>query len=310
VTEEDTLNNKNEYYLEKGKKKINFLNNQTRYYIKKRKQFLKKMNISYQESKLITFQQKLNYLIIHESSFYKSQMADKILIHEYSKRILGKDICVPIIKTYDKAEEINLNELPNKFVLKCNHGSKMNILCKNKTAFNITKARIRLNRWMKIDYGMIHAEFQYSYIRRKIFLAPYLGDNIIDYEFFCFNGQPKFVRVQKKLDEKEHIYLHNYYDLNWTLTDIETGYLYYKRFPKIKIEKPKNLELMIDYSKKLSEEFAFIRVDFYDINYTIYLSELTFSPSNSLMTFKNKKQSIYLGNLLDISKIKPTLFNK
>ena len=76
------------------------------------------------------------------------------------------------------------------------------------------------------------------------------------------------------------------------------------------IEKPKNFDLMIDYSKKLSKEFAFVRVDFYEINYTIYLSELTFSPTNALMKFKNMSQSIYIGSLLDISKIKPTLYNK
>ena len=67
---------------------------------------------------------------------------------------------------------------------------------------------------------------------------------------------------------------------------------------------------MIYYSKKLSKEFAFVRIDFYEINNTIYLSEMTFSPSNSKMKFKNKEQSIYLGRILDISKIKSYLYNK
>ena len=84
------------------------------------------------------------HLIIHESPKYKSQIADKIKLHEYSKKILGKDICVPILKTFDNAEDIILDELPNKFVLKCNHGSSMNILCKNKIFFNISIARKKL----------------------------------------------------------------------------------------------------------------------------------------------------------------------
>ena len=52
-------------------------------------------------------------------------------MHAYSKKKLGIDICVPIIKIYNNSEEIKLEELPDKFVLKCNHGSGMNILCNN-----------------------------------------------------------------------------------------------------------------------------------------------------------------------------------
>ena len=61
---------------------------------------------------------------------------------------------------------------------------------------------------------------------------------------------------------------------------------------------------MIYYSQKLSVKFAFVRIDFYEINNKVYLSEMTFSPSNVLMKFKNKKQSRYLGSLLDISKLR------
>ena len=61
---------------------------------------------------------------------------------------------------------------------------------------------------------------------------------------------------------------------------------------------------MLDYAKKLSKEFVFVRVDFYDFNEIIYLSELTFTTSNMLEPYKNKEQSLYLGSLLDITKIK------
>ena len=64
---------------------------------------------------------------------------------------------------------------------------------------------------------------------------------------------------------------------------------------------------MIEYSKKLSEDFAFVRVDMYNINNTIYLGEMTFSPSNFRFKLKNLEQSISMGNLIDISKIKKKL---
>ena len=65
--------------------------------------------------------------------------------------------------------------------------------------------------------------------------------------------------------------------------ELETGLPSYIRGPNKKIEKPKNLNLMIDYSIKLAKDFIFVRVDFYELNNTVYLSEITFSPSNNLM---------------------------
>ena len=117
------------------------------------------------------------------------------------------------------------------------------------------------------------------------------------------NGEPKFIRVQKYLPDKS-AKINNYYNLDWTLNEIETNLNRYIRKPDIKFEKPKYLDLMLKYAKKLSAEFAFVRVDFYEFNEKIYLGELTFTPFNILMNYKNRNQSIYLGNLLDIKKIK------
>ena len=80
----------------------------------------------------MTIQSKLNYLIVHESPEFKTNLVDKIMLHNYSIKKLGKDICVPIIKIYNDTKEIKLDELPDKFALKYNHGSGMNILCNNK----------------------------------------------------------------------------------------------------------------------------------------------------------------------------------
>jgi hypothetical protein len=96
--------------------------------------FSKVRNVN--ESNLVTIQNKLNYLIVHESPDFKTKVADKILLHDYSIKKLGKDICVPLIKIYNESKEILLEDLPNKFVLKCNHGSGMNIFCTNKSNFN------------------------------------------------------------------------------------------------------------------------------------------------------------------------------
>lgn len=273
------------------------------YYIRARDKIIKTDN-----PQSLTIQEKINYLTIHESPDYKSKIVDKIGLHEYSKKVLGKDICVPIIKIYEKINDINISELPSKFILKCNHGSGMNIICHDKSKFDINNYKDLLNEWMNTNYGFKNAEFQYINVKRKIFAEVFLKDNIEDYKVYCFHGEPKYIRVQKKNlngDGK----INNYYDLNWKLTDIETGLPHFYRKPEVIFNKPKNLDLMLNYSRKLSEEFVFVRVDFYNINGRIYLGEMTFTPSNCLFKLKNKKQSIFMGNFIDLSRIKNYLLN-
>lgn len=179
----------------------------------------------------------------------------------------------------------------------------MNLFCKDKYKFNLTLAKNKLNKWMKINYGIKNYEYQYINIKKKIFAEKYLSDDIGIYKVDCYNGKPKFIRAYKKLPKKNYK-IGNIYDLNWRLTDIETGLSHIKRDPNIIFKKPKRLKKMLEYSKKLSKDFAFVRVDFYLHKNTIYLSELTFTTSNIMMPYKNREQSIYLGNLLDITKIK------
>ena len=232
----------------------------------------------YNDSNIITFQDKLNYLLIHESPEDKASIVDKILLRNYSEKILGKNICPPILKIYNNVEEINLEELPDKFVLKCNHGSGMNIICEDKSKFDSTNAKLIIKEWMNINYGLLKFEYQYLNIKRKIFAEKFLEKEIINYKFSCFNGEPKLIRVKGKINWTN---LYNIYYTNWTISNIE---LDDNRYVVTNIfKKPINLEKMIEYSKLLSSNFCYSRVDFYEVNGNVLLGEITFSPFNNMV---------------------------
>ena len=108
----------------------------------------------------------------------KGKCADKILLHDYSKRILKKDICNKILKVYDNPNQIDISKLPEQFVLKTNHGSTFNIIVHNKSELNVEEAKSTLSKWLKIDYGKRGAEFHYSFIKRKAFAEEYIGKNL------------------------------------------------------------------------------------------------------------------------------------
>lgn len=286
-----------------------YLKNKISFYYNIRANFLLKHHVIYNESNLTTFQDKLNYLVIHESPQYKSFMVDKIKLRDYSKKKLGKDICVPLFKTYDDVNQIKLEELPDKFVMKYNHGSGMNIICKDKKTLNIQILKHNLNKWKNMNYGLWSTEFQYIYVKRRILVEKFLSENLIIYKVFCFNGEPKFIQTEKKINITNHTFAHNYYDLDWNLTELETKNKFKKRHPDIIIEKPKNLKLMIKYAKLLSQEFVFVRVDLYEFNNKVYLGEMTFTPCNSFHRFKNATHNLIVGDMVDVGKIKKYLFN-
>ena len=75
---------------------------------------LAKNKINIREPK--TIEDKINWLKIYDCTPLKGKCADKLGVHEYVKEKLGKDICVPVIKVYDKVENIDFDELPDEFV--------------------------------------------------------------------------------------------------------------------------------------------------------------------------------------------------
>ena len=253
-----------------------YFEDKEKFYSKGREYIMGRIGKPYNKSNIITFQDKINYILIYESPENKTSIVDKILFRNYTQKKLGKDLCAPILKIYNNTEEIKLEELPDKFVLKCNHGSGMNIFCEDKYKFDLSRAKLQLKKWMDINYGIIGFEYQYLNIKKKIFAEPLLDKEIIDYKFSCFNGEPKLIRVKTNKNGKK---IYNIYYTNWTASNIEIDNNNYITADIFK--KPKNYEKMLEYSRILSSDFCYCRVDFYEVNGTLFLGEITFTPFNS-----------------------------
>lgn len=245
-----------------------------------------------------TIQEKIQWLKIFDSSLLKTKCADKIRVHEYCREKLGTDICIPILKTYSKASDIKWDELPQKFVLKCNHGSGMNIVVKDKNGLNKADAINRLNKWMATDFAFQNGyEFHYHDIPRKIFVEEYKEDStqkssLFDYKFWCFNGTPKFMTIN---DGQGHGKM-AFFNAKFEKMDVErVGFA-----PLPNPVKPLNFGKMIEYAGKLSEDFKFVRVDFYEINGEVFLGEMTFTPGSGFFNYTDKKYDKIFGDMLDL----------
>lgn len=260
----------------------------------------KRLNVNINLTNPVTIQDKLEWLNIYDINPLKWDCADKINLHEYSKKKIGKDICIPLICTYNNVNEIDWNILPEKFVIKCNHGSGMNIIITQKSKTNKQTIYNKLNTWLKDDFSFRNGfESHYHWIKPRILVEEYKNDghkDLIDYKFLCFNGNPIYCQVIGGRNEaSRHL---NYYDMNFNFVDIcRTDF---RNNSKITDNKPINFEQMKEYAKILSEDFKFVRVDFYEIDGILFLGELTFTPGCNHFKYTNHQNEIEVGNLLRI----------
>ena len=67
-----------------------YIENRTQFYINGRQEIMKNIGSKYNDSDIKTFQDKINWLLIHDSSELKSNIVDKILLREYSKKNIRK----------------------------------------------------------------------------------------------------------------------------------------------------------------------------------------------------------------------------
>lgn len=97
-------------------------------------------------------------------------------------------------------------------------------------------------------------------------------NNLIDYKFFCFNGEPKYLYVVTDRKPGEYAFF-GVYDIDFNKLPV---YRCDERRQVEAVPKPKNYEKMVEIARKLSADFPQVRVDLYNIEGKIFFGELTF----------------------------------
>ena len=200
-----------------------------------------------------SFNEKIQWLKLYDNSPLKTKLADKYLVREWIKENLGEEYLIPLLGVYDSFDEIDFDKLPDKFVLKANHGCAWNIIVKDKQKFDKKKAKKKFDKWMKRNYALKAGfEMQYKDIPPKIVAEAFIQDSkgeLNDYKVLCFNGEPKFIWIdQGRFSNRTE----NIYDTEWNLQPFLLTY----ENSKEEVPPPKNLETMIEFARKLSKDFA------------------------------------------------------
>ena len=247
--------------------------------------------------KPVTFTDKQNWLKLNDIHPEYTKLVDKIGVRQHLKEKLGEDICFPLLGVWEKYEDIDFDQLPNEFVLKCSHDSGSVKVIRDKKTINHQQLRQFYKNKLGRNPYYAGREYPYKHVKPRIiaekFMVPEGLKDIEDYKFFCFNGEPKimFVATDRSTDCR-----FDFFDMNFNHLDIENIHPQSGK----EFSKPPLFEEMKQLASTLSKGMKFVRIDLYTINDKIYFGEFTFFHGGGFWPMKPESWEMKLGDWINI----------
>ncbi len=247
-----------------------------------------------------TFNEKLQWLKLHDRRPEYTKMVDKHDAKAYVAEKIGEEYIIPTLGVWETFDEIDFDALPDQFVLKCTHDSGGLVICRDKAKLNKDAAKRKIEKSLKREFYYVAREWPYKAIKPRIIAEKYMEDEdtseLRDYKFFCFDGEPKalFVATDRQTPGEEVKF--DFFDMEYNHIDVRNGH----QNAKIPPSKPKQFELMKELARKLSEGIPHVRVDFYEVNGTVYFGEMTFFHFSGMVPFEPEEWDYKFGSWLTL----------
>lgn len=246
------------------------------------------------------FTEKIQWYKLYYKNEKMVQCSDKYTVREYIKskgleHILNELYCV-----YERHEDIKLEDLPNKFVMKLTNGSGTNLICRDKSGLNEQDVIKQFKDFVFQAKANPGREWPYSKSKPRIVVERLLEDEthinnaINDYKIFCYDGKPEYVIciTDRYSDRCNHLV----YDTDWNKVCVASE--------DARIEedapRPETLDEMLEIAARLSEDFPFARIDLYSVAGKVYFGEITFYPWSGYMEFEPDEFDFVLGEKFNL----------
>ena len=243
-----------------------------------------------------TFAEKLQWLKLHDRKEVYSQMVDKVGAKEFIAERVGREHTIPTIAVFDKVSDIDFDILPERFIIKTTHDSGTFFICRDKQNFDVENVKRVLRRRLHRKYYYEEREWPYKNVKPRIIVEELLnkdGEELHDYKFYCFNGEPKIFYITSdkggSLPTRQ-----DFFDVEGNHLDIED--IHYTNNPVKCPKLPSDLKKMLSMAKAIAKGTSHLRVDFYEVSDKIYVGELTFYEAGGYCTFKPDKWNYILGD--------------
>lgn len=249
-----------------------------------------------------TLNEKLNWMKLHYREPLQRVVVDKYAVRAHVAAKVGVQYLVPLLRKYDRAEDIRLADLPSAFVLKVNHGSGQNWIVRDKAREDERQVVRKFREWMRTNHYAASREWPYKGMKPAIVVEQLLLDENGripgDFKLHCFGG--KVATIQVDLD-RETAHRRNFYDLEWKLQPfIWTEWAGNKpSWPNGRaVERPAALPEMIRVAETLAADFPYVRIDLYNCREKVYFGEITFYHGGGFERFDPPECDRVFGNKL------------
>lgn len=240
----------------------------------------------------ISFNEKIQWRKKYQHDERYPKLVDKYTVREYVRAICP-EILVNNYGIYNDVNSIDFNLIPDSFIAKPTHGFGKVFICQDKSSLDLSEFKKQAKSWLDYNQYDITGEWQYKLLKPRIIIDELLGDNIMDYKFFCFDGKVAAIQI----DSDRYIsHKRQFRDCEWNKLNISLAY----PMDTQELEKPKELNDMLRIAEKLSKGFDFVRVDLFLVKHKIYFSELTFTPGNGMDRFYPKEADYEFGKLWNL----------
>jgi hypothetical protein len=245
-----------------------------------------------------TYNEKLQWMKLNYRVPGEWMLVDKFEVKSHVVDQIGGDYVIPTLGLYNSADEIDLDALPNSFVLKCTHDSGGVVLVPDKSKLDTAAAQKKLQLTLEKNYFYGGREPHYREITPRIIAEPFLRDDaagqLFDYKFFCFDGKVKALFIAS--DRASGNVKFDYFDADFHPLDIRQPY------PKSAVppQKPERYDEMLSIARRLSRGHPHVRVDLYQVDGRVYFGELTFYHFGGMEPFTPKKWDRVFGDWLTL----------
>lgn len=257
-----------------------------------------------------TLNEKIQWLKLHDRKPIYSTFADKFAVRDYIAKELGPELLIPLVFYTQDYKDIRIENFPDfPVIVKGSHDSGSYIIVKDKHQVNWHELQTNCREWLHQNYYWADREHPYKNIPPGIVVEKLLltseGKIPNDYKLNVFNGKVEFIYTSVDREGKNK---RNIYTANW-----EPLYFHWNKRHKIKadlrgeeIPPPTTLDKMIEFSEKIGRQFAYVRMDFYDVDGKLYFGEITQFHGGGFDMIEPVEYDYFYGNLIDLSKINPT----
>ncbi len=229
-----------------------------------------------------TFNEKLGWRILHDRNPLLALTTDKINVRRYVADRVGDDVLVPLLGIWSRAEDVEWEKLPNRFVLKGSHGWNMNLLVHDRMTLDTSAAASQADGWLRRNHYQAAGEWAYRDLVPRLLAEEMLldadGGIPADLKFYVFRGRAKLLRV--------HTGRHGDHRANSYDEQLRPLPLMQLAKPDPHYVLPPEAHDALRLAERIGAEFDFARVDLYCVGGQVRFGEITHYDGNACAPFR------------------------